>query len=179
MRTAAAEGARTGEPFTIDYRVVKPDGSLRHIVTRGRGLLDEQGNPVRVVGTKRDVTVEREAELRLRASEERFRALVQNIRDYAIVGLDAEGRITEWTDGATRVIGYTATSQIGRHASMLHPPDDVQRGAPEQVLARGPRAGTGRGPRLARAQGRHAVLGQRDRDGDPRRQGCGRRLHGR
>ena len=91
MRTAAAEGARTGEPFTIDYRVLTPDGSLRHIVTRGRGLLDEQGNPVRVVGTKRDVTVEREAELRLRASEERFRALVQNIRDYAIVVLDAAG----------------------------------------------------------------------------------------
>ena len=98
-------------------------------------MLDEQGNPVRVVGTKRDVTVEREAELRLRASEERFRALVQNIRDYAIVGLDADGRITEWTDGASRVIGYTGKSAIGRHVSMLHPPDDVQRGTPDQVLA--------------------------------------------
>ena len=97
--------------------------------------MDEQGNPVRVVGTKRDVTVEREAELRLRASEERFRALVQNIRDYAIVGLDAAGCITEWTDGASRVIGYTGKSAIGRHVSMLHPPDDVQRGTPDQVLA--------------------------------------------
>ena len=76
-------------------------------------MLDAEGNPVHVVGTNRDVTIEREAELRLRASEERFRTLVQNIRDYAIVGLDVDGGITEWTDGAARVIGYTGKSAIG------------------------------------------------------------------
>jgi PAS domain S-box-containing protein len=95
--------------------------------------------------------VEREAAHRLRASEERFRTLVQNIRDYAIFMLDAAGQITEWTDGATKVIGYTGKSAIGRHVSMLHPPDDVQRGAPDQVLAE------------AREQGRVEVHGWRVR----------------
>ena len=135
LNAEAAAGARTGEPFSVAYRVVHPDGSLRQVVTRGRALLDAEGNPVHVVGTNRDVTIEREAELRLRASEERFRTLVQNIRDYAIVGLDVDGGITEWTDGAARVIGYTGKSAIGRHVSMLHPPEDVERGAPQQVLS--------------------------------------------
>ena len=156
LQAAAAEGARTGEPFTLGYRIGSRDGSVRHVVTRGRGLLDAQGNVVRVVGTNRDVTVEREAELRLRASEARFRALVQSIRDYAIVGLDADGRITEWTDGAAKVIGYSGKSAIGNPVSMLYPPDDVRRGAPEQVLAG------------ARKQGRVAVDGWRVRkDGTP------------
>jgi len=95
--------------------------------------------------------VEREVELRLRASEQRFRALVQSIRDYAIVGLDADGRITEWTDGAAKVIGYSGKSALGSPVSMLYPPDDVRRGAPEQVLAQ------------AREQGRVEVDGWRVR----------------
>jgi PAS domain S-box-containing protein len=151
LQAAAAEGARTGEPFSLGYRVVDRDGSLRHVVTRGRGLLDAQGNVIRVVGTNRDVTVEREAELRLRASEERFRTLVQSIRDYAIVGLDADGRITEWTGGAGKVIGYSGKSAIGSPVSMLYLPEDVRRGVPEQLLAQ------------ARQQGRVAVDGWRVR----------------
>jgi len=134
LRAEAAAGARTGEPFSISYRVVHPDGSVRQVVTRGRGLLDAEGTPLRVVGTNRDVTVEREAELRLRASEERFRTLVHNIRDYAICMLDVDGKISEWTEGATKVTGYTSKSAIGRHFSMLYTPEDVQRGLPDALL---------------------------------------------
>ena len=144
LNAEAAAGARTGEPFSVAYRVVHPDGSLRQVVTRGRALLDAEGNPVHVVGTNRDVTIEREAELRLRASEERFRTLVQNIRDYAIVGLDVDGGITEWTDGAARVIGYTGKSAIGRHVSMLHPPEDVSGARPSSCC---PRPASRDGPR--------------------------------
>jgi len=134
LQAEGAAGARTGEPFTVSYRVVHPDGSVRHVVARGRGLLDAEGRPLRVVGTKRDVTVEREAELRLRATEERFRALVQNIRDYAILMLDVDGRINEWTDGATKVTGYSSKSAIGQHFSMLYTPDDVRLGLPDEEL---------------------------------------------
>src|SRR4029079_501959 len=90
--------------------------------------------PAQVVGTTRDITVEREAELRLRASDERLRTLLQNIRDYAIIMLDANGNITEWTDGATKVIGYTSKNVIGQPFSILYPPEDVQRGVPEAEL---------------------------------------------
>ena len=42
----------------------------------------------------------------LRASEERYRTLVENVADHAIFMLDAEGTITEWTEGARRLKGY-------------------------------------------------------------------------
>ena len=135
-REKTAAGIKTGEPFTLRYRVVRGDGDVRHVASRVRALLDDTGKPVRVVGTNRDVTVEREAELRLLASEERFRTLLQNIRDYAIFMLDPKGNITEWTEGATKVVGYQGKSAIGRHFAFLYPPDDVKSGAPDAELQR-------------------------------------------
>ncbi len=61
-RAAAKAGVPTGEAFTIAYRAVHPDGSLHHVVSRARALMDAAGRPIRVVGTKRDVTAEREVE---------------------------------------------------------------------------------------------------------------------
>jgi PAS domain S-box-containing protein len=135
LQAQAAAGVKTGEPFTIAYRAVHPDGTTRHVVTRGRAVLDDAGTAVRIVGTNRDVTAEREAELRLRATEERFRTLIESIRDYAIIMLDANGNITDWTEGATRVTGYSSKSAIGRHVSMLFTLEDGQRGVPDEELA--------------------------------------------
>jgi PAS domain S-box-containing protein len=136
MQAEAAAGMKTGAPFTIAYRVVHADGSIHHVVTHGRALLDDAGMPVRIVGTNRDVTAEREAELRLRASEDRLRTLIQNIRDYAIIMLDADGNITEWTEGATKVTGYTGKTAIGRHFSILFTPEDMRSGLPQAELKR-------------------------------------------
>ena len=126
-------------PQTVTRRGTTEDGWFTNTYSP---LWDDTGAVGGVLVTLLETTermraqaVEREAAHRLRASEERFRTLVQNIRDYAIFMLDAAGQITEWTDGASRVIGYTGKSAIGRHVSVLHPPDDVQRGTPDQVLA--------------------------------------------
>jgi len=124
-QTVTRRGATEDAWFTNSYSPLRDDsGAVAGVLLT---LLE-------TTARKRAQTVEREAALRLQASEERFRTLVQNIRDYAIFRLDAGGHITEWTDGATRVIGYSGRSAIGRHVSMLHPPDDVQRGAPQQML---------------------------------------------
>jgi PAS domain S-box-containing protein len=68
-------------------------------------------------------------------SEGRFQTLVENVRDYAIFMLDADGVITEWTEGARRVKGYAAEEVLGRHVSMLYAPDEVVAGEPERELA--------------------------------------------
>ena len=47
--------------FEYSYRVVLPDGRVREIVTEGRPFVDEDGS-MRVMGTSRDVTAERDAE---------------------------------------------------------------------------------------------------------------------
>src|SRR3712207_2999097 len=68
-------------------------------------------------------------------SEGPFQTLVENIRDYAIFMLDADGVVTEWTEGAKRVKGYAAEEVIGRHLSMFFTPEEVAAGEPDRELA--------------------------------------------
>jgi PAS domain S-box-containing protein len=66
--------------------------------------------------------LERTAEVK--ASEERFRLLMDGVKDYAIVMLDPDGRVVSWNEGAKRVNGYQAHEIIGKHFSLFHPEDD-------------------------------------------------------
>ncbi len=59
----------------------------------------------------------------LRRSEERFRLLVESVRDYAIFMLDPEGRVLTWNAGAERIKGYRADEIIGQHFSKFYPPE--------------------------------------------------------
>ena len=60
---------------------------------------------------------------------------INGIESDAILMLDSVGRIISWNRGATRVHGWTAEEVRGRHCSILHPPESIERGEPEQVLA--------------------------------------------
>jgi len=68
------------------------------------------------------------------SSDERFRLLVEGIRDYAIFMLDTEGRVASWNSGAERIKGYAAGEIIGQHFSRFYAPEDVQSGKPEMEL---------------------------------------------
>ncbi len=67
-------------------------------------------------------------------SEERFRLLVQGVKDYAILMLDPEGRVVSWNEGAQRIKGYTAAEIIGQHFSRFYSPEDVAAGEPAREL---------------------------------------------
>src|ERR1700704_3449968 len=71
---------------------------------------------------------------RLRRSEERFRLLVESVRDYAIFMLDPEGRVLTWNAGAERFKGYQAHEIIGQHFSRFYPPEALARGLPAHEL---------------------------------------------
>lgn len=60
-----------------------------------------------------------ERSVELLESEQRFRLMVDNLRDYCIFFLDAQGCITDWTDSAQRMEGYSPTEMLGRHYSLL------------------------------------------------------------
>ena len=69
-------------------------------------------------------------------SEDRFRVLLDEVVDYAIVMLDAEGRVASWNTGARRITGYSATDVLGRHLSCFYPRGEGERADHDLVQAR-------------------------------------------
>ncbi|MES2573109.1 MAG: PAS domain S-box protein, partial [Verrucomicrobiota bacterium] len=68
-------------------------------------------------------------------AEERFRLLVENVKDYAIFMLDPEGLIVSWNAGATRIKGYQPHEILGAHFSCFYTPEDIAAQRPAQELA--------------------------------------------
>lgn len=70
----------------------------------------------------------------LKQSEDRFRILVEQIQDYAIIMLDPQGRIVSWNKGSERITGYRSEEVLGRHFSLMHLPEDCHKGLPDKEL---------------------------------------------
>ena len=87
----------------------------------------------------------------LRKSEERFRLLVEGVKDYAIFMLDPYGHITTWNEGARRIKGYDAQEILGEHFSVFYTDEDKERAHPEEEL------------RVAAAEGSYEEEGPRVR----------------
>ncbi len=75
-------------------------------------------------------------EERLRLAEERFRLLVEGVKDYAIFLIDPAGKVVSWNAGAERLFGYTEAEIVGQSYARFFPPEDVEVGKPEEELRR-------------------------------------------
>lgn len=83
---AGYESKNRGEPFDHEYRIIRPDGTIRWIWGRGYPAPDEAGRVTRYVGAAQDITTRKQAEEKLRKgekalrlSEQKFRSLVDNL----------------------------------------------------------------------------------------------------
>lgn len=86
----------------VEFRVVWPDGSLHWIYARGRGVYDNDGKPVHMIGIAFDVTERKQAEEAQRQADQRVREILNSIGD-AFVHLDKEWRFTYVNARAERI----------------------------------------------------------------------------
>jgi PAS domain S-box-containing protein len=137
-RTRAFQGEP--EPSLLEATLLRHDGARLPVELSLTGLR-RAGQVVGRVAVVRDISGRKHAEAALRASEERFRLLVDGVQDYAIYLLDTEGRIVTWNTGAERIKGYTAAEVLGRPFHRFFPPDERARGTPARLLAQATRDG--------------------------------------
>ncbi|MGH8140323.1 MAG: PAS domain S-box protein [Steroidobacteraceae bacterium] len=97
-------------------------------------LYDERGRLIGFCNVTRDLTERRRHEEGLRLSEERYRTLVDGVKDYAIFVLDPKGFVATWNTGAEHLKGYQASEIVGSHFSRFYPPDAIRRGLPAHEL---------------------------------------------
>jgi PAS domain S-box-containing protein len=79
-----------------------------------------------------DITERKQAEERLREREQRLQLIVDSATDYAILTLDTERRVTSWSRGAARILGYACSEILGKSGDILFTPEDRATGAPEE-----------------------------------------------
>ena len=124
------------------------DGSVVTVSSRWVLRRDAEGNPNGILESNRDISAKREAEESRRQSEERnhlneirFRLLIDAVKDYAIISLDANGLVTSWNSGAERMKGYAAEEMMGQHVSRLYRKEDIEHGQLDNELREAAAAG--------------------------------------
>src|SRR5581483_5004462 len=73
--------------------------------------------------------------------DQRFRILIDSVKDYAIFMLDAGGRVQTWNAGAELLKGYRPDEIIGRSIETFYDDEDRRRGLPRRLLDEAARAG--------------------------------------
>ena len=112
---AAAAAIRPGGPrYDVEYRVVRPDGSLRVVHSQADVTWDDSGQALRQFGVLQDITELRRAEQDLRASEARFRTFVDHATD-AFFLLDDRSIVLDVNRQACDGLGYSREELIGKH----------------------------------------------------------------
>ncbi len=112
------------------WRIRKGGGQFwAHVVITAVRAAD--GSLIGFGKVTRDLTAYRRAEqdrIERMAAEERFRLIVESVRDYALFMLDPTGHVATWNIGAKRIKGYDADEIIGKHFSLFYPPEAVATG---------------------------------------------------
>jgi PAS domain S-box-containing protein len=113
--------------FEDEHRIVRPDGSMRWVFVKGRISFAGEGEnrvPKRGVGFVLDITERKAAEQALVASEERYRAIVDNANDI-VATLDLQFRFVSVNPAVERILGYTPEEIVGTPLDDYVPPDQL------------------------------------------------------
>ena len=136
VQAVAAVARSNQQAFRYEYRIVRPDGAMRWVESRGEVTATRDGQALRMLGTTQDITDRKQAE-----AEQQNLSTILDASDDAITTCSLDGIFVSWNRGAEKLYGYTAAEAIGEPLSLVIPPaaDKPAREAWQRIV-RGERA---------------------------------------
>ncbi len=113
-------------PYSMDYKIIRSDGSVRYIHDEGQIIRDDNGTAKTMFGTTQDITRRKNIEKSLKESESKFRNLIETTPDM-IWEIDKEGIFTYISPQSTDILGYTPQEVLGKNMFSFIDPDAVER----------------------------------------------------
>ena len=105
---------RNREPYEVEHRMITTDGHVRQIRERGESSYDEDGKPLRSIGTAQDIT-----DIRRMESQMQLLGTAFHHSGEAIMITDHDNRIVTVNPAFTTLTGYSQQEVVGRNPSML------------------------------------------------------------
>ena len=131
IRSAIARG----EGKTLETVRVKKNGEPVNVSITFSLVKDETGKAIGATEVLRDISSRKKAQEALRASDERFRLLMEGAKDYAMFLIEPDNVISYWSEGAQRVFGWSAQEAIGQRGELIFTPEDRAAGRVEKEMA--------------------------------------------
>ena len=122
LEKAIDQAAHEKTNFEEEYRIVVPDGTVKHVHGIGRAVVDESGELIEFIGTTMDITERKHGEEELRRQKAHFERLFE-LAPEAIVLRDLENRVLRANREFTKLFGYTVEEALGRNINDLIVPD--------------------------------------------------------
>ncbi len=145
VANAVATATEKGKPFEFQLRIIRADGEIRHVISRGE-LKNAEDESQRVLfGIFQDVTDKVEAEAQITESERKIRTMMNSIVD-GVVTVNVDGVIEDCNPAFANIFGYQINELIGQNQLILVPPEYRERYAQtmEGVVQTGSSDGFGR-----------------------------------
>ena len=113
MEESLERGLRSGGRHENEFRVVRPDGTVRYLRAQAMSVCDATGRVVRLVGTNQDVTEQRLAEEKAREAETRLRAFFESVQ-IALLEALPDGTVLSANPALARMLGYAGIDELRR-----------------------------------------------------------------
>ena len=112
--------------FEQEFRLVLPDGTLKHVSGIGRPIIDDAGSLMAYIGTTMDITQRKRAEEQIRKQKAHFEKLF-DLAPEAIVLRDIHNRVLRVNREFTNLYGFTPEEAMGCFVSDLIVPEELRK----------------------------------------------------
>ena len=108
VRAAVASSIASGRPYGIEHRIVRPDGSIRHLAEHAEVVMDDDGRALKLQGTVQDITDRKQSE----AEQEALDHKIQDTQKLESLGVLAGGIAHDFNNLLTVILGNASLARM-------------------------------------------------------------------